>query len=127
MINQEISAAITFLRTNDLDRTADFYTRSLGFPLTLDQGTCRIFRIRPGAYLGFCVQDEPPETKGIIFTLVVEDVDGVCASLEAAGVPIEVQPRFNEGYQIYQCFARDPNGYLIEIQRFEDPRWRGDA
>jgi len=23
----------------------------------------------------------------------------------------------------FYCFLRDPNGYLIEIQRFEDPRW----
>jgi hypothetical protein len=32
-------------------------------------------------------------------------------------------PTYNERYQIYHLFARDPNGYLIEIQRFEDPRW----
>jgi hypothetical protein len=24
---------------------------------------------------------------------------------------------------IYHCFLRDPNGYLIEIQRFLDPAW----
>ena len=39
-------------------------------------------------------------------------------------VPIEKGPVFNPDFQIYQMFLRDPNGYLIEIQRFEDPRWQ---
>ena len=26
---------------------------------------------------------------------------------------------------IYHCFLRDPNGYLIEIQRFLNPAWHG--
>ena len=39
-------------------------------------------------------------------------------------VPIEKGPVFNRDFQIYQMFLRDPNGYLIEIQRFEDPRWQ---
>ena len=41
----------------------------------------------------------------------------------AAGADIETRPEHNLEYRIYHFFLRDPNGYLLEIQRFEDPRW----
>jgi catechol 2,3-dioxygenase-like lactoylglutathione lyase family enzyme len=126
MLTGQINAAITFLKTTDLEKTTNFYTNILGFPLVLDQGKCCIFRALSGAYLGFCIQDSAPDNQEVILTLVLEDVDSACAALKGAGVPIEVQPSYNEQYRIYQCFARDPNGYLIEIQRFHDPRWVGD-
>jgi catechol 2,3-dioxygenase-like lactoylglutathione lyase family enzyme len=127
MLTQTVTAAITFLKTHDLSATTHFYTHVLGLELALDQGPCRIFRVLPGALIGFCTFDTPgdePHIPNVILTLVVEDVDAACAELEAAGVPIEVRPRFNPRYNIYQFFARDPNGYLIEIQRFLDPAWK---
>ena len=40
---------------------------------------------------------------------------------EVLGLP----PALNPEYGIYHCFLRDPNGYLVEIQRFLDPSWAG--
>ncbi len=40
-------------------------------------------------------------------------------------VPFEKESAFNPDYKIYHCSLRDPNGYLVEIQRFEDERWPG--
>jgi len=62
----------------------------------------------------------------VVFTLVVEDVDAACAALEKAGAQVEVRPRFNPRYKIYQFFARDPNGHLIEVQRFMNPDCKPD-
>jgi catechol 2,3-dioxygenase-like lactoylglutathione lyase family enzyme len=126
MLTEPINSAITFLKTNDLEETTRFYCDLLNFPMVLDQGTCRIFRILRGVYVGFCIQDIEPDNREVILTLVLEDVDAACADLAAAGVVIEVEPSYNERYQIYQCFLRDPNGYLIEIQRFHDPSWKAD-
>jgi catechol 2,3-dioxygenase-like lactoylglutathione lyase family enzyme len=94
--------------------------------LALDQGACRIFRARAGAYLGFCLTDGDTGSAEVILTLVVPDVHAACAEMEQAGTPIEVRPRINPRFQIEQFFARDPNGYLIEVQRFIDPRWKQD-
>jgi catechol 2,3-dioxygenase-like lactoylglutathione lyase family enzyme len=61
---------------------------------------------------------------------VTQEVDEYCRLLRERGVVFEKEPAFNADYQIYHCFLRDPNGYLVEIQRFEDPRWsdtRGDG
>jgi catechol 2,3-dioxygenase-like lactoylglutathione lyase family enzyme len=119
----DISSTITFLKTRDLNATAAFYTQVLGFRLAHDQGTCQIFAIRPGSYIGFCLTEESTGSSEVIITLVLEDVDGACLEVEKAGAAIEVRPRINPRYNIYQCFVRDPNGYLIEIQRFLDPHW----
>ena len=96
----------------------------MGFDLALDQGKCRIFQVCPNCYLGFCLTDGGTGSDEVIFTIEIEDVDGFCSYLEGLGVEIEVPPRLNEYYNIYQMFLRDPNGYLLEIQRFLDPRWR---
>lgn len=122
MITQPTSG-ITFLKTRDLETTTGFYTTILGFDYVLDQGSCRIFRICPSCYLGFCLTEGETGSGEVIITLEVADVDSYCAALEASGVEIEVRPRLNPKYQIYQMFIRDPNGYLVEIQRFLDPRW----
>jgi catechol 2,3-dioxygenase-like lactoylglutathione lyase family enzyme len=118
-------AQITFCDTPDLETTARFYEDTLGLPLALDQGSCRIYRVADSAYLGFCRRAGAARPEGVILTLVTEDVDGWHRRLTAQGVPCEKAPVFNPAYRIYQAFFRDPNGYLIEIQRFEDPRWPG--
>jgi catechol 2,3-dioxygenase-like lactoylglutathione lyase family enzyme len=119
----KIQSVITFLKTKDLDRTTHFYTHIMGAYLVLDQGSCRIFRWGPGAYLGFCLSDGETGSSEVVFTLVTHDVDAFASQLEDSGIALEVQPRFNPTYNIYQCFLRDPNGYLLEIQRFLDPDW----
>ena len=45
------------------------------------------------------------------------------SQLLAAEVPCVRTPAVNEKYQLYQAFYRDPDGYMIEIQRFLDPAW----
>jgi len=114
---------ITFLSTIDLETTARFYENKLGLNLTLDQGLCRIYKVAGESYLGFCQNDKLPPTAGMIITLVADDVDSFCDQLIEKGVVPEKHPVFNPDYNIYHAFFRDPNGYLIEVQRFEDPRW----
>ena len=119
MPRPNISHQITFLHTRDITATAHFYAQVMGLELVIDQGDCKIYRITPTALLGFCERaTAPQEPRGIIFTLISEDVDGWYDYLAAQGVVYETPPTLNEKYQIYHSFVRDPNGYLIEIQKF---------
>jgi catechol 2,3-dioxygenase-like lactoylglutathione lyase family enzyme len=124
MTHPPIEQQITFLYTRNLTQTAHFYEDVLGLPLVLDQGTCRIYSTSSDSYLGFCQSAEAPEQPvGIIVTLVTEEVDQWYLHLRANDVVFEKPPAINPEYNIYHCFLRDPNGYLVEIQRFLDPAW----
>lgn len=113
---------ITFLTTRDLARTDDFYARVLGLPLARDQGDCRIYRVSENAFIGFCARAGAPDVaRDVILTLVTDAVDAWHARLSAQGVTFEKPPTRNPRYRIYHCFLRDPNGYLIEIQQFDEP------
>ena len=124
----QIEQQVTFLHAQDLVETAALYETILGLALVLDQGSCCIYRSGGDAYLGFCQtlgqhMDAPPATNHIMLTLVTPDVDGWHEFLVGQGVAIEKPPTLNETFNIYHCFVRDPNGYLIEIQTFLDPAW----
>lgn len=120
-------AYLSFLRVSDLEVTTRFYTQTLGLDLVLDQGRCRIFRAAPGGYLGFCQADQVPDAKGLILTLVTDDVDGFYRRLSKGGIQFDQPPTVNSEFRIYHCFFRDPDGYLLEIQRFEDSEWNAEG
>lgn len=122
MRRPDFEGQITFLPTADLAACAQFYETVLLLPLVVDQGTCRIYQVAGGGYLGFCRSDSaPPADDRLILTFVCEDVDSWHARLTAQGVATDGPPRENEQYQIYHFFARDPDGYRLEVQRFLHP------
>lgn len=125
---------VTFLYTEDLSATAAFYEDMLGLPLILDQGLCRIYRVSADGFLGFCERGAAlgqgytqAALTDVILTFVTVDVDGLYARLKEKGVPFEKTPAHNPKFNIYHCFLRDPNGYLLEIQTFLDPAWPASA
>ncbi|MCX7992951.1 MAG: VOC family protein [Fimbriimonadales bacterium] len=124
MAHPSVSEFIAFLPASDWEATRLFYEQVLGLPCVLEQIDCRIYRVAGAGYLGFCQRAETPQpAERVILTLVTQEVDAWHIHLQTHGVEIVKPPTYNERYQIYHLFARDPNGYLIEIQRFEDPRW----
>jgi len=124
MLRPTIDQQVTFLYTRDLEMTAQFYEQTMGLPLVLDQGSCRIYRVGAGGYLGFCWREDALlQPEGLILTIVTGEVDRWHHYLQSRGIDFERPPTYNADYNIYQCFLRDPNGYLIEIQQFLDPAW----
>lgn len=118
-MESDIDAQITFLTVADLDRSAAFYGDLLGLALVRDQGPCLIYHVVGGAYLGVC-DHRPTDPGATIVTLVVADVDAWATRLTAAGLEVD-GPSGNERFGIRHCFVRDPDGHLVEIQRFDDP------
>jgi catechol 2,3-dioxygenase-like lactoylglutathione lyase family enzyme len=112
---------ITFLLVADLERSAAFYGGTLGLELVRDQGDCRIYRVAPQAFLGVCRRPERVQPDGLIVTLVADDVDRWHERLVAAGAAVESAPEHNHRYGIRHAFYRDPDGHLVEIQRFDEP------
>lgn len=119
MANAAFDSQITFLYVADLERSAAFYGETLGLELARDQGACRIYRTGADAFLGIC-NHRRSEPGGVIITLVSDEVDAWAARLADAGYDVE-GPAANERFALYHCFVRDPDGHLVEIQRFNDP------
>jgi predicted enzyme related to lactoylglutathione lyase len=118
----EFTQQITFLHSKDLRATQRFYADFLGLSMARDQGVCKIFKVNNGAFLGFCEHIEQIEPgRKVILTLVCDDVDGWYEKLQNTGAEIVSPPKNNPKYQIYHFFLKDPDGYWVEIQRFEEP------
>lgn len=114
--------SVSFYYTSDLHRSASFWEDKVGLELVLDQGSCRIYRVSKDGFIGFC--EKPNSSPGdVIITLVTQDVDSCAQTLLQRGVTFEKAPTFNPRFNIYHAFFRDPAGYLVEIQRFNDPAW----
>ncbi len=121
MTHPPIDQTITFYYTRDLEITARFYEELIGLELLIDQGSCRIYQASNDGWIGFCQRDEvPSQPDVVIFTIVTKEVDNWYQFLVERGVNFDKSPGINPKFKIYHCFLRDPNGYLIEIQRFLD-------
>jgi len=110
---------ITFLGTDDLKETSNFYQNILELTLYKDQKICLIFHVNRQSKIGFCehipvIHDD----KSPIITFVTEDVDELYNDLIKKGVEIAERPKLNKKFNIYHFFFKDPNGYTIEIQHF---------
>lgn len=110
-------ASLVFLSVDDLHESSWFY-RSLGLEVMLDQGSCHVLGVEDTMMVGLC-GGRVASPDGVIVTLVTRDVERVCARLEADGIAFEQRPRYNPEYRITHALLRDPDGYLVEIQRFE--------
>ena len=124
MRHPPIDSQITFLYTNDLAQTAQFYEGVMGLSLKLDQGACRIYQVGTDSFFGFCQHsvNTPPsqEQSQVILTLVTHCVDEWHRYLTEHGVRLEKSPAVNSEYGIYHFFLRDPDGHLLEVQQFLD-------
>ena len=119
-----ITDQITWVYTEDLAGTCAFYADTLGLALAVDQGTSRIYRTAPNAFLGVC-RARPGrwvEPKGVVITFVTKDVDAWHARLLSKRIDVE-PPATSAVWGIYHFFARDPNGYIVEFQDFLNPGW----
>ena len=119
-----IDQQITFIYVQDLETSREFYEEVIGFRLILDQGSCRIVETAGGGYLGYCTRDKRPQLQNsIILTLITSQVDEWYSYLVDKGLDIPEPPKQNPTYNIYHFFLKDPDGYVLEFQKFLDPNW----
>lgn len=110
-------SGIFFLSTRRRDEIVEFYTTRLELNIWIEQEDCTILR-QDNLILGFC-QRETADTGGIITFWYGSDkeVDDEYAKLADVA---EGPPEVNEKYRIYHFFFRDPEGRMLEVQRFLD-------
>ncbi len=117
-----VRAGNVFLYYRDLERAAEFYTRTLGIEQVADHGIARILRLGTDAYLtlvddaaGMHSADEP---KTVALALLTDQLDEWYAYLQEQNVPIKYDYRPQPGSAHDGFVAVDPEGYLLEFERF---------
>jgi len=111
-----------FFYYKDLERATVFYQQTLGMELVADYQMARIFRMTADSYLilvdatkGMHTADEP---KSVALALLTDQLTEWHAYLATKGIaprsPFSLKPgRAHDGFVI-----ADPEGYLLEFERF---------
>ncbi len=110
-------SGIVFMKTKNLEKVSNFYQHKIGMKLWQDQGKCKIFE-KGNLQLGFC-HANTIDNEGII-TFYFKDKKEVDKFYEKISNDIEItkEPQENEDFDIYQFFAKDPEGRTLEFQSF---------
>ena len=109
-------AGIVFLKTNDLKKIKKFYTVVIGATIWIDQQDCVIFK-HDNFLFGFC-EREGEIGVGWLLTFFYQtpaEVDALYEKMESQAIS---KPIKNDKYDIYQFYAKDPEGRDLEFQAF---------
>ena len=116
---QDPILAITFLYYRDLE-AAEAFWRHLGFPLVIDQGFAKIFRVADGAHVGLVDEaqgmNDWQERKCVQVCLRVPDVDGWHEWARSEPLPGVSEMFQNEVLGIRAFVFEDTEGYQVEVQ-----------
>ena len=113
---------ITLLYFRNIEKAFRFYEDVLGLKVKIDQGYGRIYEVSGRALLG--VMDEKRgflqsgQGKSMMISLVTDDVDPWYEALEKRGVKILSKPLTKEDIGIRSFLFEDPEGHILEIQKF---------
>lgn len=116
---QDPILAITFLYYRDLE-AAEAFWRHLGFPVVIDQGWAKIFRVAEGAHVGLVDEERGMndwhEQKTVQVCLRVPDVDVWHEWAQAESLPGVSKMFRNEELGIRAFVFTDTEGYQVEVQ-----------
>ena len=113
---------ITLLYFRNIEKAFHFYEDVLGLKVKIDQGYGRIYEVSGSALLG--VMDEKRgflqsgQGKSMMISLVTDDVDPWYEALEKRGVKMLSKPLTKEDIGIRSFLFEDPEGHILEIQKF---------
>lgn len=119
----DIQAMNAFYYYDDVDAAWLFYRDVLGFETVVDYGFAKIMRVAPASYLTLVDQAEgmhsSEEPKSVTLAVVTEQVEEWYEYLTGAGVTMRGEMRDFEPGRAHDGFvAIDPEGYLLEFERF---------
>jgi predicted enzyme related to lactoylglutathione lyase len=113
---------ITFFYYDDLERAVKFYSEVMGLELVTDQGWAKIFRVVGEAYVGLVDGHrgfhKASQMKPVMLTIVTSDVDAWYDRFMEFRVETLSKPKDDDELGTRMFMLEDPEGYVIEIQKF---------
>lgn len=119
-----IRAMNAFYYYEDVEGAWAFYTRTLGFRTVADYGFAKMLRVGPTSYLTLVDESRgmhsSSEPKSVTLAVVTDEVEGWWEYLSEMGVEMRSSLGTGEGRPHDGFVAVDPEGYLLEFERFND-------
>lgn len=119
-----IRSQVTFLYYSDLAEAARFYEETLGLKATFSLEWVKIFQITETASVGLVDTRRghfnTPETRGVMLSLVTDDVDRWYDRLKISGAKLLGPPKSNPETGIRAFLFQDPGGYTLEFFQWLD-------
>jgi predicted enzyme related to lactoylglutathione lyase len=119
-----IEGVITFLYYKNPREAMEFYENVMGFEVDRDHGSVKIYRVMDNYYVGVVDENvgylKASKEKPVMITLLVSNVDDWHKYLVEKGVKTLFEPKLHpkDAPRIRHFMLEDPEGYIIEIQRF---------
>ena len=125
MTHPSVDGLLTFFYYKDLAKAGEFYEKIMGFELVQDQKWAKIFKVADSAFMG-CVDGnigyhKHDPTKPVMLTVIVDDPDAWYEHFMENGVETLNKPHDDAELNMRIFLLHDPEGYVIEIQKFNDP------
>jgi len=122
MVDFGIRANKLFLYYENLEKALEFYSETLGMEVVANYGMAYILRMAADSYLilvdaqkGMHTAEEP---KTVALALLTEQLEEWHTYLKAQKVSIKYEYQTKEGSAHDGFVAVDPEGYLLEFERF---------
>ncbi len=119
------TASNVFFYYEDVDAASDFYQKVLGLRLVADYGFAKIIQVAPKSFItlvdhtrGMHQSDEP---KTVAIALVTDQLDGWWQYLQSREIEMRSKEFTAKAGSAHDGFvAVDPEGYLLEFERFNE-------
>jgi catechol 2,3-dioxygenase-like lactoylglutathione lyase family enzyme len=111
------------IKVKDFDTALRYYHELIGLPILRRSGTenAPVFYWLPGIQLAKQTEDSGPHPYGVFdhIGLAVENIEEICARLDAAGytaeTPLGTRTIPGVARQVMNAFYRDPDGNRVEF------------
>ena len=119
-----ISGNLVFFYYRDLPGAVGFYRDTLGLTEVLDYGFARIFRISQSTFIGLVDEKQgmhsADDPKTVTLSFITPHTDQWYACLQKKGLEFRSPLQSSSRIHIRGFVTRDPEGYLLEFQKFLD-------
>ncbi|HIG46549.1 MAG TPA: VOC family protein, partial [candidate division Zixibacteria bacterium] len=117
-----MTASNVFFYYTDLDRATKFYTETLGLNIAADYGFAKILQVAPTSFITLVDETKgmhkSSEPKTVAIALVTDQLGEWWDYIEKQDVEIKFPYDPKEGRPHHGFVAIDPEGYLLEFERF---------
>ncbi len=119
-----MTASNVFLYYTDVEAATDFYTRTLGLAVAADYGFAKILRVAPSSFITLVDEEmgmhSASDPKTVAIALLTDQLDEWWNYIKDRDIETRFPYNPQEGRPHHGFVAIDPEGYLLEFERFNE-------